>query len=314
LKADIAPEHPLYRWYLAGGPQSLRISWSGAGLVFGLGLLARVAGSAGTGHDRVEALAAVLAAAGAVAVAAFTARWVGARKGLLAGFAIAVSLWTLGDSAPLARLSVESIWVALAAFALGNVPGRLGPLRRPWVPVLFWAALAVSTALTGVVGPCYVLVASALYLIATQDSRGVRFLLHVRGIVFMAAVIACLLAARHIGFSLQPPLAQGDLTSVSLATLATTLLMASLPWSPLALPGLVLVVREGHCFLPFWRLLACWVIVPIGLAGTGLYWSNACLAAVLPPLAVLAAMAADDGLHRLRRLSWFKRRPVRATA
>lgn len=311
LKADIAHEIPLYRWYLAGGLPSLRLSRSAAGVVFVVGMLA---GMAGAGHSRADAIDAILAAAGAVAVAAFTARWLGTRKGLMAGVGIAVSLWTLGHSDLFVRISVESIWVALAAFALGNVPGRLGPVQRPWVPTLFWAALAVAMALTGVVGPCYVLTICGLYLIATQDSRGVRFLLHVRGLSFLGVVIACLVVARHFGFSFQNIIAAHASPQPSLGKLAAAILLSGLPWIPLALPGLVLVVREGHCFLPFWRLLACWTLVPVALVGAGLFWSNACLAVLLPPLVALAAVAFDAGLHRVRRLGWVKRRPAQAAA
>jgi hypothetical protein len=314
LKADIAPELPIYRWYLAGGPQALRLSSSGAGVVFGLGLVARLAGLAGTGRGVADGVDVLAAAGGAVFVAVFTARWLGARKGLLAGIGIAVSLWTFRDCGPVERLATESMWVGLAAFALGNVPGRLDPLQRRWVRAFFWAALAASLVLSGAVGPCYVLTICGLYLLAAQDSRGARFLLDWRGLAFFAAVIACLATARHFGLPSLNPAEARTLQRLSLGGLVTTLVEMGRPWIPLAVPGLFLLLWGGHYFMPIWRLLTCWALLPIGLLGVGLFRAEAHLAAVLPPLAVLAAVGLDDGLHRLRRLGWIKRRWGRATA
>jgi hypothetical protein len=168
--------------------------------------------------------------------------------------------------------------------------------------------------LSGAAGPCYVLTICGLYLISTQDSRGARFLCDWRGLAFFAAVIAYLVMAPHFGWPSWNPAEAQAREALALGGLATTWVEMGRPWIPLIVPGLFLVLWEGHYFLPIWRLLTCWAVLPIGLLGIGLFRAEAHLAAVLPPLAVLAAVGLDDGLHRLRRLGWIKRRWGRATA
>lgn len=271
------------------------------------GLLVRLAGLVNARPSLWQVLDLPLAAVAGLMVAAFTAHWNGARRGLFAGFAVALSPWAFHSSTLIDRLAVETVWIGLAAFALANVPGRLPRVSGLWVRVAFWAALAASLAVTGLVGPCYVLVICGLYLVAAQDSRGGRVLFDVRGLAFLAAVIACLAAARHMGFARWLPETVAGRDGASLAVQAQTLALACLPWLPLALPGLALVFREGHCFLPFWRLMACWAVVPLVLIGAGLFRAHAHLDVLLLPLAVLAAVGCDDGWHRLRRRGWLKR-------
>lgn len=320
MKADTALETPIYRLYLAGGPESLHLPWAGASVVFGLGLIAGFSGLVGAAPSRAAMAEVPLAAAGALIVAAFAARWFGARRGLLAGIGIATSMWTFTvcGSGPLGRLSDVLLWGGLSAFALANVPGRLQPVDRPWVRVLFWASLGAALVFTGAVGPCYMFTVCGLYLLAAQDRKGVRFLFDWRGLASFAAVMACLATAQYFGWrpaqasALENP--AGGLEGQSPVGLIASLAVAGLPWMPLAVPGLVLVLRQGYYFAPLWRFLACWTLVPTGLLAAGLFRATAHLPALLPPLAVLAAVGFDDGLHRLRRLGWLKRRSVRATA
>jgi hypothetical protein len=300
----------LYRCYLAGGAPSFRLPASGAWAVFAVGLLVRLLGLSAARPDVRQWLDLPLAAAAAVLVAAFMAHWLGTRRGLLAGLAVALSPWSFQAAPLLDRLAVETLWIGVAAFALANVPGRLPRVDACWVRPVFWTALAASWAVTGFVGPCYLLTICSLYLIAAQDSRGGRFLLDVRGLAFLALVIAALVTARHFGFAAWLPDTVAGLEGPTLNTLVQTLAVACLPWLPLALPGLAIVLREGHCFLPFWRLLACWAVVPSVLVVGGLFRAQSHLDVLLPPLALLAALGVDDGWHRLRRLGWVRRRAL----
>jgi hypothetical protein len=306
LKAALVPEYSLYRWYLAGGVQAFRLRWTGVGVVFGLGLLVRWAGLSTTRPGLLELVDLPLTALAGVLVAVFIAHWLGARRGLLAGIGIAVSVWSLSACGLLERLAVETLWIGLAAFALANVPGRQARVEGPWVRAVFWGAMAASLTVTGLVGPCYLLAICCLYLVAAQDSRGGRFLLDRRGLAFLGLVIACLATARHFGLAQWLPPTAADRGGASWGVQATALVAACLPWIPLTLPGLVQVLHQGHCFLPFWRLLACWTVVPLVLVGGGLFRAHAHLAVLLLPLAALAAVSLDGIMHGLRRGEWFR--------
>lgn len=309
MKADRAAEDPIYRSYLAGGPEAFRLTRHSSLVVVGLSLLIAVLGMTWQPIAAAQVASLGSVAAGALVVACIAARWLGARRGLLAGLAMGASQWSLqatgGD--PLDRLLDLSIWVGLAAFALANVPGRLAVVDRPWTRAGFWVALAATCSLTGGVGPAYLLTICILYLMVAQDTRGLRFLLDVRGLAFIAAVIGCLVTFRHFS----PALVEAA-TAPALGELLVGPAMAGLPWTPLALLGLFVVFREGYCFLPFWQLLGAWALAPVGLLAVGLFWPSPHLSAMLPPLAVLAAVGFDEGLHRLRRLGSLRRR--RATA
>jgi hypothetical protein len=307
LKANRTALEPIYRSYLAGGPEAFRLTPHGAGVVLTLALAGHLL-AAGIPVTAAQAADLLLAIAGPLLVATVAARWLGSRRGLLTGVALAASHWCfqVSGSGPLDRLLDLSIWVGLAAFAVANIPGRLDVLDRPWTRCVFWAALAATCALTGGVGPVYLLSILSLYLVASQDSRGARFLRDGHGLLFIAAVIGCLATIRHA----HPPAIEGP--TAPLGELVAKPLLAGLPWTPLALWGLFLVFREGYCFVPFWRLLACWAVAPIGLLLVGLFRDTAHLSVILPALAVLAAVGFDDLLYRVRRAGWFTRRPATA--
>jgi len=322
LKEDNAPENVVYRLYLAGGLDSLRLPWSAGLLILGLALAARY--SCLPPHPGVADWAGLpVTAVGALLVAVFATRWLGSRQGLLVGIIVATSLWACGGPGPTAadRLGSIAVWAALATFAVANVPGRLTPDGRLRASACFWIALATTIVLAGAPGACYVLVACGLYLLASQDSKGLRFLLNPWGLAFIAVVVAgCLVAVRLGGLSASPALAgcawaipPAATEPSSLTTLAGWLLVAALPWAPLGLLAAVVGIREGYYFTAFWRLLVCWALGPAVLLAAGLYRQTPHLTVLLPPVAVLSAIGLDDVLCWLRRRAALRRTCARAT-
>lgn len=292
----------MYRLYLAGGPDSLRLPRASAFLVVTVALAAQF--SVLPAHtQRTDWLSMPLAAAGALGVALFATRWLGSRRGLLAGIVTASSLWAFGCPGPAGsdRLAAVVAWAALAAFAAANVPGRLAFDGRRRTVAAFWIALAATSATSGNVGACYVLMTLGLYLLALQDRKGLRFLLNPWGL----AVIALVSAGREISVRFVPDLAvsaaPAGTTSLSPLVLAGWLLVAALPWVPLALPAAVRGLGAGYWLAPFWRLLLCWTAAPALLWATGLFRHTPHLAILLPPLAILSATGLDDVLGWIRR-------------
>lgn len=251
-----------------------------------------------------------IVAIGALVAAGFVARWLGTRRGLLTGMGLAASLWAAGAGG-LERLSDVCVWAGIAAFGLAHVPGSMKRVDRPWIHMVFWGAAGASLALSGAVGPTYLFTVCGIYLLAAQDRNGLRFLFDWHGVASFLAVMAGLAVAQHFGLHADPNLGKPEQT---FAALARSLVIAGLPWIPLAVVGLLVVLRQGYVFAPVWRLLACWLVIPAGLLALGLFRGSAHVATMLPALAVLAAVGLDDLVHRVRRRGWLSRWPRRATA
>lgn len=322
LKEAKAPENVVYRLYLAGGLDSLRLPWSAGLLILGLSLVARY--SCLPRHSDLADWAGLpVTAVGALLVAVFATRWLGSRQGLLVGIIMATSLWACGGPGPTAadRLGSIAVWAAMATFAVANVPGRVTPDDRHRASALFWIALGVTILLAGATGTCFVLAACGLYLLASQDSKGLRFLLNPWGLAFIAVVVAgCLGAVSLGGLSASPALAgcawalsSAATEPASLMALARALLVAALPWAPLGLLAALVGIREGYYFTAFWRLLVCWAVGPAVLLAAGLYRQTPHLTVLLPPLAILSAIGLDNVLCWLRRRAALRRTCARAT-
>ena len=117
----------LCRGFLSGGPQRLRLSAAAAATVGGGGVLLWTLAWLLPELRATDATAALAATVSGLLVAALAARWLGCRLGALAGLLQLTSLflllpvrWGVAE-----MLLSNSLVVAMGAFALGNVPGRL---------------------------------------------------------------------------------------------------------------------------------------------------------------------------------------------
>ena len=305
---------PVYRRFLAGGPERLSLSPKAAALVAGCGttlLAIRSAGWLGDGTSPPgEYLAAAVAAIlTALLVAAMAGRWLGNRLGLLAGLVHLSGLHVLGAFS----LAAEALWgaavtLAMGAFALANVPGRLPPAQRPWVVWVFCAAVGVSLLVAGPIGPAPILAGCLLFLLVNQDARGLRFVAGPTPIaVFVLVVVAWSLDGGISG----PAGWHGDWSRACSRPASPLgwwpvlgeLPLASLPWTPFIVLAAVAGLRGGHYATPIWRFLGCWVL---GSIAVGLLGDRPSTAATLPPLAVIGAAGLSESL------AWYRRRQRRS--
>jgi len=303
---------PVYKRFLTGGPESLRLSPKAVALVAGCGaalLAIRLAGwmtcsTSGLGGQLTAAVAAIVTA---LLVAGLAGRWLGNQLGLLAGLVQLSGLHVLGGFAAAAEaISGAAVASAMGAFALANVPGRLPPGRKPWVAWAFYAGSGVSLLAAGPIGPATILAGCLLFLLANQDARGLRFFASPTAAgLFVLVVLAWLLGEAPAG----PTAWQGDwlrLSSRSASPLAWRVFLEPalliLPWTPLVVLAVVVGFRGGHYATPIWRFLGCWVL---GSIGVGLLGDVPYTAATLPPLAIIGAA----GLWQ--SLAWCRRRPQR---
>ena len=302
------PVAPVYRRFLAGGAEPLRLSLPGALLVAAGGLTLLGIGRAASALGGTAGLAIAwpsVAAATLCAwmVAALAARWLGSRLGVLAGcvFLMAwaqltgIYLLLPSPGAAAAILFCTAIAAAMGTFALANVPGRLPLVDRRWTRWGFYAAAGASLVVGGPVGPAFILSGCLLFLILCADSRGARFFASPVGIGIFVLMAAVRLAGPWgiAGEALDPGTSPGGVPS--------WLAGAGLPWTLLVVLTVAVGLRQGHYATPIWRFFGCWVVGPLALTAVGGFRSPAELGALLPPLAVIAAA----GLWSL--LAWCRR-------
>lgn len=278
---------PVYRQFLAGGPQRLRLSPTAAALVLGGGLILGLIGPAvvvivtgGGGLERLSGSAAAVLTALLIAVLA--ARWLGTRPAVLSGWAymsMAGVLWEAGSFS--AVLSPVAACVAMVAAAWAMVPGRLPVDRRPWLAWTFYAAVGVLLFFAGPAAAASIPVGCLVFLLIGQDVRGLRFFASPTGALILGLSIAAWWAAGGPVF----PATYGG----AAASLFVQLPVRMFPWTPFVALGILVGLHQGHYATPFWRLLGCWTFVPLGLAAVGLLDERLATDLVLPPLAVVGA-------------------------
>ena len=313
MPEPLLPFPPIYRRFLAGGPERLRLSLPAAVVVGGVGVMLWSVASVLPVVNAPSATAAVAATLAAVLVAALTARWLGSRLGVLAGvLQLSSALLLLPVRWGVAEmLFCSALVAAMGAFALGNVPGRLPLIDRRWTRCTFYAAAGVSFVLAGPVGPAFILAGCLLFLVVSSDARGLRFLADPLGIALLGLPVAIRLVdpqglpAAWSPISCLSGAALGP--QMSLPELFGSLFVAALPWAPPAVLALVVGLRQGHYATPVWRFFGCWGIGPLALMAAGPFRHGAYLAALLPPLAVIGAV----GIWWLyvecrRRWRWFR--------
>lgn len=291
---------PVYRRFLAGGAELLRLSLAATAVVVGAGVILLAAGEVISVHRGPAGPATGWPAVAAATLAAWltaavSARWLGSRLGALAGL---VQLTGVGVLAPRDGAAVEILFcavvsAAMGAFALANVPGRLPVVHRRWTGWAFYAAAGVSFVLGGPLGPAFILTGCVLFLALSADSRGPRFFASPVGIALFALIVGVrvLQPWGWTGVWVLPSAAAEQATgpAMSLPAALGSVAVAGLPWTPLTVLAVAIGLRRGHYATPVWRFFACWALGPLVLAAVGVLRSPSQLAPVWPPLAVMGA-------------------------
>jgi hypothetical protein len=291
---------PVYRRFLAGGPETLRLSLPAAAVVVIGGLIpVGITGAAsifggvpGSVSWWPSAVAATLTA---WLLAALAARWLGSRLGALAGLVqlstghVLLPRWGTGAD----MLFCAAVLAAMGTFALANVPGRLPLVEHRWTRWGFYAATGLSFVWAGPIGPALIVTGCLLFLILCADGRGVRFFASPLGIAIFALMVAVRLAQPG-----DPPdvwvascSVEGETLGlpISLPESLCWLAWTGLPWTPLVVLTVAVGLRQGHYATPIWRFFGCWAAAALMVAAAGGFRDQAQLSPILPPLAVTSA-------------------------
>jgi len=184
----------------------------------------------------------------------------------------------------------------------------------------FFVCAAGTIWMLGPVGPLAVVGPCVLYLLLSSDSTGGKFFLQPPGLAIAGVCLAGWAAAGagwleplvspQVVPLLEVPAGMGELRD-NLGPAMLQLGWATLPFTPLIAATALIGWREGYHISLFWRLVGCWVVVPLGLALLLPAHGNALLESILPPLAIIGGAGLQGCLVRLRR--WRLARRTNAT-
>lgn len=270
---------------LAGGPETLRLSSPGAWLLVLVVAAVQIAthlttASATNPLDQLTTAAALLI--GALLTAALAAHWLGEPLGVAAGVFQLSGFWAIrafSDSALGEPLVTAAATAMVGLFAVANVPGRRPSNERFGVRSLFYICSAALLCLGGLGPWLALLLASLAYLLWNQDGRAFRFLVRPAGLALLV------LTAAYVVWRDRP--CPSPITWDWSALVDPWIAM--LPWTPLGVAALAIGCRRGYDAVLFWRLAACWILVPSLLAAGHWFSSRTATAVVIAPLSVLSA-------------------------
>lgn len=238
----------------------------------------------------------------AVMLAILTARWFGRRLGVVAGL-IQATLYYVLQLARLAECDMLLIMLTTAAmgtFALANVESPTGRARARWLPWIFYALLAGTYLVKGMPGPLPVALACVSYALLRREPHVNQFLLNPIGLIILGVMTLGWLAPAYMLYPtlLDDQIAyhlgsfKGELTGEKppLFHLVSVLLI-TLPWTPLAALGIVRCIQQQGYRQQFWQLLACWTIPGLVTLCFTTFQDKHIAAPLMPPLTIFAALA-----------------------
>ncbi len=245
------------------------------------------------------------AALTALFVAGLAARWSGARVGLLAGLIQSTAVYVMIQArlAEADMLLCACVTAALACFGRGVV-GREAGERVPkiWI-VGYFAAAGLSFLAKGPIGPALVAVGSGLYAIFSRRWAPWRLLLDPIGWGIMVGLIIAWPAAAMLQ---EPGLLESwwrhnaDRFSGTMDGerkdpffYVYTMLWMALPWSPLALVGLISSRRMGQAPRSARWFLLCCIVGGLGLLSMSAWKHKHYIIPILPPLSIAAAIVLE---------------------
>ncbi len=169
---------PVYRRFLGGGTDVLRLSTSEVALIAGLGvltaLLSTVLVNSRPAWEVVSGGSAATIAA--LSTAAIAARWLGSRIGLFSGCLYLISGQTiLATASPSDRWLAAMATTAVAAFAVASIAGRLPLVTGQWLARVFYALTAAILFCNGPAPAVAIVVICVLIVATVQNGRGMQF-------------------------------------------------------------------------------------------------------------------------------------------
>lgn len=276
-----------------------------------IALMMLLTGSQAEALVRVPAVLAALLTA--LIVAALASRWFGARIGLIAGLVQLTSYYVL----QLARLSecdmllTAAVSGAMYAFALANIDSPRGRNTSRYVTWLFYLCCGLAYLFKGLIGPAFIFSGCTLFLLLDQGAKGLKFYLSPVGVGLFLLCTAGWFAAAYVQY---PQIwddqvmhhfgrFQGDLGGEKPRLFYLwSILLNMAPWSPLIVAGLIYGLRNGLLHQPFWRFAACWIAPGLGLLLFSSFQSKHYAAPLMPPLAIVGALALAAYFRRRQRL------------
>jgi len=256
----------------------------------------------GSDAEWVVRLPAVVAAIVlALNVGWLAARWFGNRVGLVAGLIQLTTVYTL-QWARLAECDMilcAGVMAAMSCFAVANIEGPHGlksDCRWVWG---FYAATAFAFLTKGLAGPVFIFGGTITYFLVSQNVRGLKWFLSPIGLSILILPVAGWYAAaiytypQFLDDQMMHHFArfQGEMGGgKSIFYYFYNIPALVLPWTPLAMMAIVAGLRRGHYATPFWRFVACWFLVGIGVLMMSHFKSKHYAAPLLPPISIVAAL------------------------
>src|SRR5262245_14470025 len=274
-------------------------------------------------------LPSVFAALATAAWLAFlAARWFGDHVGCLAGLVHVTMHYVLqfGRLAESDIFLVLFVALAMGIFMIANVTTGVAGAEssKPRLPVVFYLACGLAFMAKGLIGLAFIGSACVLFALWKRESRVWRFLLNPGGLTVFAACLAAWPLAAYLTY---PPFLDDQIKhhlgrfrgvwgeDEPIYCYLYDIPRCALPWTPLALWGIVAGWRQGWTRGPLGWFVLCWVVPGTVLLTMSQWRHYHYVAPLMPPFALLAAVGLVDCLKRRWQyagsLSW--RLPLLAT-
>ena len=245
----------------------------------------------------------------ALFIAALAARWHGDKVGRLAGLIQLTMFYALfqgrlaESDMPLCA-AVSGAMFFLAAGTIGRARAGSGAIFG------FFLAAGLSTLIKGPFGLALIGGAAGVFALIERRWSVWRFLLNPAGLLVMTVLsLAWPIAAYRADPSFLDALRvhnvdrfmgsyDGRKDVLFYAYIIPGLL---LPWTPVAVGGLIAVWRDRERPGSLWRLLACWMGVGLALISLSAWKHKHYPIPILPPLSIAAAYGLDRYVREARR-------------
>jgi 4-amino-4-deoxy-L-arabinose transferase-like glycosyltransferase len=207
-------------------------------------------------------------------------------------------------------LLIATITTAMCSFAAANIDGPRERSPARWLPWTFYLGAGLSFLTKGPIGPFIVFAGCGLFLLVSQDPRGVRFFFNPLGLALFAL---CVLPYPLLAYAAHPPILdawilhnkgrfEGVLSGQRpLGYYFYTVPMMLLPWFPLVPLYLWRRRGEGVLAAPLWRFVICWMTPGLIVFSLSAFKKYHYIAPLLPGCSLLMAVALVDHLQRRHR-------------